>query len=402
MPQISDEPQGGVLDEMSGDADAPEGDEPGREIAPGVDLGVESGVDFGIGVHLDADGRPRIVERRFVVDENYAGLRLDHYLKLQIPRLSRTKLQAIIRDQLLPVNGRRLKPSSAVALGDEIVIRRPARPEPPCPRTFEVLYDDAHMMVIDKPAGLPVHASARFYFNTLTRVLSERFPGQGMQICHRLDRETSGALVVARGKEAAGRLKGAFENKRVRKTYLAVVWGDPPWPDGSWDGDDDDDDAGGDHAIDLPLGLVRDPAARIQIRMETRPGGLPSLTRVRVLERRGHCALVRCLPVTGRQHQIRAHLAACGYPIVGDKLYAHGDDVFAACCDQGMTDELMALLWLPRHALHAAAIVVPHPETREPVRVMCPLPADLRAFLDRRDVTVPAEIRACWPRPHMV
>jgi 23S rRNA pseudouridine1911/1915/1917 synthase len=368
----------------------------GAEPAEDFGLGADPDVDLGVDVHLDADGQPRIVERRFVVDENYAGFRLDHYLKRQIPRLSRTKLQAIIRDQLLPVRGRRLKPSSAVALGDEIVIRRPARPEPPCPRTFEVLHEDAHMLVIDKPAGLPVHASARFYFNTLTRVLSERYPGQGMQICHRLDRETSGALVVARGKEAAARLKGAFEDKRVQKTYLAVVWGDPPWPDGSWDSD-----SAGDHPIDLPLGLVRDRAARIQIRMETRPGGLPSLTRVRVLERHGHAALVRCLPVTGRQHQIRAHLAACGYPIVGDKLYAHGDEVFAACCE-GVTDELLARLWLPRHALHAAAIVVPHPETRAPVRVTCPLPADLRAFLDRRDVAIPPEIRACWPPPHVV
>lgn len=360
----------------------------------------DADVDLGIGVHLDENGQPRIVERRFVVDESFAGLRLDHYLKRQIPRLSRTRLQNIIRDQLLPVRGRRLKPSSSVALGDEIVMRRQAQPEPPCPRTFEVLYDDAQMMVIDKPAGLPVHASARFYFNTLTRVLEERFPGQGLQICHRLDRETSGVLVVARGKEAAARLKGAFEGKRARKAYLAVVWGDPPWPDGNAGG------AGGDHAadhapdhepdheIDLPLGLVRDPEALINIRMEVRPDGLPSLTRVRVLERRGHAALVRCLPVTGRQHQIRAHLAACGHPIVGDKLYAHGDEVFAACCDHGLTPELLARLWLPRHALHAAAIVVPHPETRCEVRVESPLPADLRAFLDRTDVTPPPEVQA--------
>ena len=354
-------------------------------------------VDLGLDAHLDENGRPRIVERRFVVDDGYAGFRLDHYLKRQIPRLSRTRVQAIIRDQLLPVRGRRLKPSSSVATGDEIVMRREAQPEPPCPRRFEVLLDDAHMMVIDKPAGLPVHASARFYFNTLTRVLEERFPGQGLQICHRLDRETSGVLVVARGKPAAARLKGAFEGKQARKTYLAVVWGDPPWPDGgpdeAWAGDAGD--AGEpDHDIDLPLGLVRDPEARIDIRMEARAGGLPSLTRVRVLERRGHAALVRCLPVTGRQHQIRAHLAACGHPIVGDKLYAHGDDVFAACCDHGLTPELLARLWLPRHALHAAAIVVPHPETRCEVRVHSPLPADLRAFLDRTDVTPPPEVLA--------
>ncbi len=362
----------------------------GEDVAPELDLG--------LGAHLDENGQPRVVERRFVVDESFAGFRLDHYLKRQIPRLSRTRLQAIIRDQLLPVRGRRLKPSSSVALGDEIVMRRQAQAEPPCPRTFEVLYEDAHMMVIDKPAGLPVHASARFYFNTLTRVLEERFPGQGLQICHRLDRETSGVLVVARGKQAAARLKGAFEGKRARKTYLAVVWGDPPWPDGAWltagEAGAAGDGHAADHDIDLPLGLVRDPGARIDIRMEARTDGLPSLTRVRVLERRGHAALVRCSPVTGRQHQIRAHLAACGHPIVGDKLYAHGDEVFAACCDQGVTPELLARLWLPRHALHAAAIVVPHPATRHEVRVESPLPADLRAFLDRTDVTPPPEVQA--------
>lgn len=343
----------------------------------GTDAAIDASIDEGIDVHLDAAGNPRMVERRFVVEEAYAGFRLDHYLKRMIPRLSRTRLQAIIRAQVKPVRGRVLKPHSAVALGDEIVIRRPAQPEPPCPRTFDVLYEDAHMMVVDKPAGLPVHASAKFYFNTLTRVLSERYPGAGLQICHRLDRETSGTLVVARGKDIAARLKGAFAAHRVHKTYLAIVWGNPPWPEGTLDSAHDID-----HAIDLPLGLVQDPRARIQIRMEVRADALPALTRVRVLARRETCALVRCLPVTGRQHQIRAHLAAVGYPIVGDKLYAHGDDVFAAYCDGGMTAELQDLLRLPRQALHAASIIVPHPETRAPLRVDSPLPPDLRAFLD--------------------
>ncbi|WP_428265769.1 RluA family pseudouridine synthase [Haliangium sp.] len=356
-----------------------------HERAAGDDAGGRD--DWGIDIHLDEHGRPRMVERRFVVDDVHAGFRLDHYLKRQIPRLSRTKLQAIIRGQLLPVRGRRLKPSSSVAAGDELVIRRPARPEPPCPRRFDVLYRDPRMMVIDKPAGLPVHASARFYFNTLTRVLSERFPDQGLQICHRLDRETSGALVVARDREAAARLKGAFADKRVRKTYLAIVWGDPPWPDGDLDSDPADD-----HELDMPLGLVDDPRAQIQIRMEVRAGALPSLTRVRVLDRRRHCALVRCLPVTGRQHQIRAHLAAAGYPIVGDKLYAHGDELFATYCDHGMTPELLARVVLPRQALHAAAVVVPHPDTRAPLAVTCPLPADLVEFLARTDIDPPAEL----------
>src|SRR6187431_457747 len=158
-------------------------------------------------VHLDENGQPRIVERRFVVDENFAGWRLDHYLKRMIPRLSRTKLQEIIRTQVFREGGREVKPSASVAVGELIVLRRAARPEPPCPRDFGVLYDHPMMMVIDKPAGLPVHVSAKFYFNTLTRVLFERYPDRQLQICHRLDRETSGALVLADGRAAAAAIK---------------------------------------------------------------------------------------------------------------------------------------------------------------------------------------------------
>jgi 23S rRNA pseudouridine1911/1915/1917 synthase len=229
------------------------------------------------------------------------------------------------------------------------------------------------MLVIAKPAGLPVHASARYYFNTLTRVLRERYPDQDVQICHRLDRETSGALVLARGRQVAARLKAAFAAHRVSKTYLALVHGHPPWPSPPAEP----------HVIDLPLGLVRDPEALIDIRMVVRDDASPAVTRVHVIERRPHCALVRCVPVTGRQHQIRAHLAAVGHPIVGDKLYAHGDEAFAAFCDGGMTDALMARFQLPRQALHAAAIAVPHPVTGESLTVSCPLPPDMRDFVGR-------------------
>ena len=102
----------------------------------------------GVDVHLDADGKPRMVERRFAVEKEYAGWRVDHFLKHNIPRLSRTKLQRIIRTQVLPVRGRQLKPHSPVAVGDVVTIRHPARPEPPCPRRFGVLYRDSRMMCI--------------------------------------------------------------------------------------------------------------------------------------------------------------------------------------------------------------------------------------------------------------
>jgi 23S rRNA pseudouridine1911/1915/1917 synthase len=318
-------------------------------------------------VHLDENGRPRIVERRFVVDENFAGWRLDHYLKRMIPRLSRTKLQEIIRTQVHREGGREVKPSAAVTVGELIVLRREARPEPPCPRDFGVLYDHPMMMVIDKPAGLPVHVSAKFYFNTLTRVVAEKYPDRQLQICHRLDRETSGALVLADGKAAAARLKGQFAAHRVTKTYLAVVHGRPGWDE---------------REIDLPLGLTRKRNALIDIRMEVRADAPPALTRAAVVERAGDFALVRACPVTGRQHQIRAHLAAIGHPIVGDKLYAHGDECFIEYCEKGMTEELLARLLLPRQALHAASVELVHPETNQPFRVDSGIPKDLSDFID--------------------
>ena len=216
------------------DPDEPETgeDEAAADEAAGVDVftlppGADPALDWGLTAHLHPDGSPRIIERHLVVPPELAGLRLDHFVKTQIPRLSRTRIQGIITDQLRRADGHAPKPATIVAAGDHYVLRRPARPEPPCPRDFGVLVTDPRLYVVDKPAGLPVHASAKFYFNTLTRVLGERFPDEPeLQICHRLDRETSGCLVVARDRAAAAAIKGAFATKdRVRKQYLAIVHG---------------------------------------------------------------------------------------------------------------------------------------------------------------------------------
>lgn len=332
--------------------------------------GADRSLDWGLDAHLLPDGSPRIIERELVVPPELAGLRLDHFVKTQIPRLSRTRIQAIIGDQLRRGDGHAPKPATIVAAGDRYLIRRPAQPEPPCPRTFGVLLADPRFYVVDKPAGLPVHASAKFYFNTLTRVLAERFPDEPeLQICHRLDRETSGCLVVARDRAAAATIKQAFATKdRITKQYLAVVHGCPPWQH--------------EHTIDLPLRVAQpgDPTKLIHVRMLAGPGGLPAITRIRVELSTADRALVRCTLVTGRQHQIRAHLAAAGFPIVGDKLYAHGDDAFLRFCAEGLVPELAALFVLPRHALHAARITFPHPDGAA-VTTEAPLPDDLARLL---------------------
>jgi len=370
-------PRGFAADvvELAGDdPDDAAGDEP--EIAePAVDSfslppGADLSLDWGQRAHLHPDGSPRIIERHLLVPPELAGLRLDHFVKTQIPRLSRTRIQAIIGGQLRRADHHVPKPATIVAANDHYVIRRPAQPEPPCPRTFGVLTVDPRLYVIDKPAGLPVHASAKFYFNTLTRVLAERFPDEPeLQICHRLDRETSGCLVVARDRAAASTIKQAFATKaRVAKQYLAIVHGQPPWDT--------------ERTIDVPLRVAvpGDPTKLLHVRMMAGPGGLEAVTRVRVERRTADYAVVRCTLVTGRQHQIRAHLAAAGFPIVGDKLYAHGDDAFLRFCNDGLVAELARLFVLPRHALHAARVSFPHPDGTV-VTAEAPLPDDLVRLL---------------------
>ena len=341
------------------------------DVEPAVDVftlppGADPSIDWGLTSHLAPDGTPKIVERHLLVPPELAGLRLDHFVKTQITRLSRTKIQQIIETQLRRSDGHAPKPATIVAAGDEYVIRRPARQEPPCPRVVTVVASDPRCYVVDKPAFLPVHASAKFYFNTLTRVLSERFPDEPeLQICHRLDRETSGCLVVARDREAAMIIKQAFATKEVvKKEYLAVVHGQPPWDRES--------------TIDLPLRISQpgDPTRLPHVRMLAGPGGSTAITRVRVERRGTDVALVRCTLVTGRQHQIRAHLAAVGFPIVGDKLYAHGDDAFIRFCDEGLVPDLATLFVLPRHALHAARVTFPHPRGGA-ITAEAPLPPDL-------------------------
>jgi 23S rRNA pseudouridine1911/1915/1917 synthase len=341
------------------------------------------GVDLGLRAHLDDAGNPRIIERRFEVTEDHAGHRLDHYLKRMIPRLSRTRIQTVIKTQLSRGEGdtRPFRTASTVAAGDTWVIRRPARQEPPCPRTFDVLYKDDNVLVIDKPAGLPVHATAKFYFNTLARVVSERFPDEEWHMCHRLDRETSGCLVLARAGTSAAALKACFADKRAEKTYTAIVKGDPPWPDAG---------SGSEVALDFPLWLAQpgDPSRLPHVRMLIREGGLPSTTMVSVIERVPGYALVRCRLLTGRQHQIRAHVAHAGFPIVGDKLYEAGEDAFIGFCDRGWTRELALAVELPRQALHASRIRIPYPDrlaSAERLEITAPLAWDMELFmLDRR------------------
>jgi len=314
-----------------------------------------------------------VIEVHFEVEPELHGMRVDHFLKRKIERLSRTRIQRIIATQLEGPGGRRMKAHSPVAAGDKLVIRRPARPEPDAPRDIGVLYDDAALLAVDKPALLAMHPTAKYHFNTLTAVLAERWPDEKLYTTHRLDRETSGIVLVARSAEVAARMKTLFERRRVKKRYLAIVTGEPP----------------AEGVIDTPIALAG-AHKQVSIKMVPTPlarGGLPSETQWKVIERRAGHTLLEVSPLTGRQHQIRAHLASAGWPIVGDKLYggapeeaAAREAAFMRFWERGWDDELRALWVLERHALHAAAVELPHPVNGAALAIASRLPADLDGF----------------------
>ncbi len=303
-----------------------------------------------------------LITIRFTVQPCHDGWRLDRFIKARISRLSRTRIQKMIRSQE-ELGAAALRPSARVRAGQEVALLRPAPEEPDVPMYFDVLVEDAALMAICKPAGLPVHATARFHRNTLTALLRQRFQDKDEvpQLAHRLDRETSGVMLLGCTAEAGAALKASFRKRLVHKRYLAVVHGQP---EQRW-------------TVDLPLG--QDVASGIRVKMGVTNDGQPALTRFSTLERRGDFSLVEALPETGRQHQIRAHLGACGYPIVGDKLY--GEEPFLLeYLETGWTESLQQRLLLPRQALHAAAVSFPHPATGEETTVESPLTEDLQEF----------------------
>jgi 23S rRNA pseudouridine1911/1915/1917 synthase len=309
----------------------------------------------------------QVVRVTFTVEANYAGWRLDRYLQEKIRRLSRERIQRLIAHRL-EADGRKLKPSTRVQPGLTFALLKDAEPEPETPLEFGVVHDDGALLVVDKPAGLPVHPTARYAAHTFTALAKARFPGRKVDPAHRLDRETSGLLACGAAPEHTRALKRAFANGRVAKTYLALAHGAPA------------DDR---FVVDAPLALTG--ASVVRVRMHVAADGLPSATEFEVLGRRlapdgAPVALLACRPRTGRQHQIRAHLLHAGLPMVGDKIYGPDENIFDRFTRKALTDDDRARLRLPRHALHAFRLELPHPVTRAPVALESPLPADLAAF----------------------
>lgn len=310
------------------------------------------------------------VEVEFTVEPNYAGWRLDKYLRAKIPRLSRTRVQRIIERDLL--SDKKLKASSAVVPGLTFRLRKRARREPETPTRVGEIHRDSGLLVLDKPAGLPIHPTARYHRGTLVHVLREQYgPDFVAWPAHRLDRETSGVLLCGRTAEVSRALMDAFASGEVHKEYSAICEGSPP----------------DEFTVDAPI-APGSATIRIAVRID-RVVGKPARTRFCVLRRfqreGSEFALIQAFPETGRQHQIRVHLREAGFSVVGDKIYGPDEGYFDRFSKQSLEPAAWARLRLPRHALHASRVRLLHPGTGAEVSFAAALPRDLSDFMDGAD-----------------
>jgi 23S rRNA pseudouridine1911/1915/1917 synthase len=297
---------------------------------------------------------------RLTVDARSARQRLDRYLAAQGAWGSRSQVQRLIAEGAVRVDGQAVKAGTVLRSGQTIDVQ--SSPSPGVPAGVEaeaialaVLHEDEWLLVIDKPAGLVVHPAPGHWRGTLVSALLHhwRGPRPGLDplrpgIVHRLDKDTSGVLIIAKDAATLAALGAQFRRREIEKQYLAFVWG----------------------RVRNQRGTIAEPIGRNPVhrkRMAVRRGGREALTVYEVVERFDEVTLVRLFPKTGRTHQIRVHLAAIGHPIVGDAVYGRS---------RGQSGRVL----LPRQALHAERITFTHPHTGTGVTFTAPLPADLAAL----------------------
>ncbi len=315
---------------------------------------------------------PAATRLTFTVGPEQAGLRLDQALAALVPGHSRSQIQRLIKDGLVrAADGRVLgRPSEPTEDGQvvEVEVPAPAAALPvPEDLPLDVLHEDAHLLVVDKPAGMVVHPGAGHATGTLVNALlhhvddlsgigGEARPG----IVHRLDRGTSGVMVVAKTEQAHAELSRQFHDREVEKEYYALVWGVVQ--------------AG--KRIEEPIG--RDPGHRQKMSTRARRART-AVTRITRVEHLRGVTLAQVAIATGRTHQIRVHLSEIGHPVVGDALYGG--------VHRRVPPHLKAVARLERPFLHAARLAFTHPAEGHRLEFHSPLPADLQAVLDTLRVT---------------
>ncbi|HET9299727.1 MAG TPA: RluA family pseudouridine synthase [Candidatus Polarisedimenticolaceae bacterium] len=301
-------------------------------------------------------------ETLFTVGARDAGKRLDLFLKERIPGLSRARLQEAIRTRITLSWPAAVRPATPVRPGGTVQIGWVPLPEEPLSLEIPVLARGEDWLAVDKPAGIPVHPVNRVRENSLIRLLRRQEGVEGLRLVHRLDRETTGVLLIAATPGAARSLALAFERGKVDKQYLALVAGEVEGEEGE---------------IDLPIG---DRAGRkVFVRREAGSGAL-ARTRWRVERRLPGRTLLRLFPETGRRHQLRVHLAAIGHPILGDILYGRPDRDYLDMV-QGTRDARKEEGAPLRQLLHSARLAFDDPGCGALREVEAPVPPDFLAAL---------------------
>ncbi|OKZ03680.1 MAG: RNA pseudouridine synthase [Bacteroides sp. CAG:1060_57_27] len=317
---------------------------------------------------------------RLEVDAGQAPVRIDRYMSEHMEDTSRSRVQQAIKEGYVTVNGEPAKANYAVRPGDVISFSMPYRRRGleivPQDIPLNIVYEDEDVLVVDKPAGMVVHPGHGHYEGTLINALSHHLGiSQGPEaedermgiLVHRIDKDTSGLLAVAKNPESQLKLAKQFFDHSIDRRYVAVVWGDLPEDEGTIDGD-----------------IGRDPGDRLRFKVvgEGREGK-HAVTHYRVLERFGFVTFVECRLETGRTHQIRVHMSSIGHPIFNDARYG-GSEIRKGTIYTKYRQFIANCFELcPRQALHAQILGFEHPRTRQQLRFSSPLPEDMAALLDK-------------------
>jgi 23S rRNA pseudouridine955/2504/2580 synthase len=298
--------------------------------------------------------------RKVRIDADTAGQRVDNFLRRQLPGVPKGRLYRLLRRGEVRVNGGRVRAEYRLEAGDEVRIPpvrlREEGAAPAAGRAAamldHVIYEDKRLLVIDKPSGVAVHGGSGISHGVIELLRAARPDLKDLSLVHRLDRETSGCLVIAKKRSALRALHEKFREGVVEKNYLALVVGD--WQLGA-------------RVIDSPLLVTHRQGGERHVIVS--PEGKPAVTRVRLSRTYGKFSLLQCSPLTGRTHQIRVHLRHAGFPIAGDDRYG----------DAGVNRHVKGL-GLERLFLHAQSISFPDEHGNE-LHFVAPLPADLDRFL---------------------
>ncbi len=322
--------------------------------------------------NLEQEQQELYEHHRFTVDKGQEMIRLDIYLQAHLGSVSRNKIQAATKAGCVRVNDREAKASYKVKPQDVITVLLPEPPQEfellPEKVDFGVVYEDADVMVIDKPAGLVVHPGVGNFTGTLLNGLLYYYQDKGVTpyLVHRIDKDTSGLLLVAKNEESQVVLAKQFFEHTIERKYNALVWGDFDEDEGTITGN-----------------LARSPKERRVMAVCDDDHGKHAVTHWRVLERFGYVTLVECVLETGRTHQIRAHMRHIGHPLFSDAAYG-GDAILKGTTFsryRQFVENCFAVC--PRQALHARVLGFDHPRTGEHLHFEMPIPQDMAQCIDR-------------------